>query len=186
MITTEQTWQQVSDNGVCDTSAGEKYMRNSPGKLPTLKACQTACQDDVECQSITYYKSGWCSFFSSEWWRNRNSGDDRSSCWLITFAFCAGSVFVSLLGCAAAHGMMTFPKPRNACVPTSAPAPSRSGCLACSDTLLRRVDGAVAPFNNWSWHPNKGSDAKTDVHMPLKTGEPISENVSITRVSREP
>ena len=66
---------------------------------------------------------------------------------------CSG---VALLGCAAAHGMMTFPKPRNACVPTSAPAPSRSrsGCLACSDTLLRRVDGAVAPFNNWSWHPN--------------------------------
>ena len=25
---------------------------------------------------------------------------------------------------------------------------------ACSDTLLRRLDGAVAPFNNWSWHPN--------------------------------
>ena len=41
-------------------------------------------------------------------------------------------------------------------------------------------------MKNWSWHPNKGSDAKTDVHMPLKTGEPISENVSITRVSREP
>ena len=65
MITTEQTWQQMSDNGVCDTSAGEKYMRNSPGKLPTLKACQTACQDVVECQSITYYKTGWCSFFST-------------------------------------------------------------------------------------------------------------------------
>ena len=65
MTTTEQKWEHVTDNAMCDTSAGEKYMEKSPGKLPTLKLCQEACEDDVECKSITYFKTSWCSFFST-------------------------------------------------------------------------------------------------------------------------
>ena len=63
--TTEQKWEDAGDNAVCDTSAGEVYIADSPGRLPTLKACQEACEDNVDCQSITYFKTGWCSFFST-------------------------------------------------------------------------------------------------------------------------
>ena len=60
-----QKWKEVSGNGVCDTDDGERYIADSPGKLPTLKACQKACEDNGDCQSITYFLSGWCAFFST-------------------------------------------------------------------------------------------------------------------------
>ena len=60
-----QKWKEVSGNGVCDTDDGERYIADSPGRLPTLKACQEACEDNGDCQSITYFLSGWCAFFST-------------------------------------------------------------------------------------------------------------------------
>merc|ERR1712224_307526 len=53
----------VVQNAMCDTRAGEKYMGDSPGKLPTVRYCQRACEDNLKCQSITYFRTGWCSFY---------------------------------------------------------------------------------------------------------------------------
>ena len=61
----ESSWRKVGANTVCDTSAGEVYLKSSPGKLPNLEACKKSCQDDAGCKSITYFKSGWCSHFST-------------------------------------------------------------------------------------------------------------------------
>merc|ERR1712032_1814606 len=62
----KQAWKMVDSNGVCDVSSGELYIKDSPGKLPNLKACQDTCEDNPTCRSITYYGGGWCSHFSTE------------------------------------------------------------------------------------------------------------------------
>ena len=49
----------------CDL-AKETYMdTNSPGNVPTLEICIQLCQESAQCVSITFYRSGWCSHFSS-------------------------------------------------------------------------------------------------------------------------
>ena len=69
MTTTDQVWQDAGYNKVCDTSKGEVYIKGSPGRLRSGNAnfdkCKRTCEDSVECQSITLYKSGWCSHFST-------------------------------------------------------------------------------------------------------------------------
>ena len=52
-------------NTECDTSAGNKYMRSSPGKDSNLEECKQSCQGTTGCQSFTIYISGWCSHFST-------------------------------------------------------------------------------------------------------------------------
>ena len=58
-------WEEVDTNGKCDESAGEKYMKSSPGKVPTVQECQRKCTANLQCKSITYFKSTFCSFFST-------------------------------------------------------------------------------------------------------------------------
>ena len=58
-------WVEVGSNVECDTSAGEKYIENSPGKLPDAEQCKKSCYYSAECQSITYLNTGWCSHFST-------------------------------------------------------------------------------------------------------------------------
>ena len=67
MLTTpaRQSWRDVAVGVVCDTDAGEKYLDNSPGKGSSLDQCKQSCQNSAECQSITYFNSGWCSHFST-------------------------------------------------------------------------------------------------------------------------
>ena len=48
---------------VCDTTAGEVYSDRSPGKVSSVEECKNLCKSDTECQSITYFQSGWCSHF---------------------------------------------------------------------------------------------------------------------------
>ena len=59
------TWVKVGPNTECDTSAGEKYMRSSPGKGSSLEQCKESCQTTKGCQAFTIFKSGWCSHFST-------------------------------------------------------------------------------------------------------------------------
>ena len=56
---------QLESNVQCH-GAGEVYLKQSSAKVSDLAACQQSCEDDVECQSITYYKGGWCSHFSTD------------------------------------------------------------------------------------------------------------------------
>merc|ERR1712124_222076 len=61
----ERVWQSVGSKITCDASAGEVYMQQSSGKFPDLQACQEACENAAGCQSITFYKRGWCSHYST-------------------------------------------------------------------------------------------------------------------------
>ena len=61
----KHSWIEVGSNAACDTSAGEVYLQKSPGKLSNLQQCKQLCEDDADCQSITYFKNGWCSHFST-------------------------------------------------------------------------------------------------------------------------
>ena len=56
---------EIGSNIECDATAGEKYMKESSGKLPNIEECQKSCEDSVECQSITFLNTGWCSHFST-------------------------------------------------------------------------------------------------------------------------
>ena len=58
-------WVEVGSKIECDTSAGEKYIKDSPGKLSSIEKCEKSCEASLECQSITYLKTGWCSHFST-------------------------------------------------------------------------------------------------------------------------
>merc|ERR1711934_705076 len=58
-------WIRAETKAICDTSAGEVYIKGSPGKLMNAKQCQKACEDYPKCKSITFFKSGWCSLFST-------------------------------------------------------------------------------------------------------------------------
>ena len=64
-IALQRTFVSAGSNAECDIDAGEVYLKQSPGKGVTLDQCKTACQDNADCQSITYYKSGWCSHYST-------------------------------------------------------------------------------------------------------------------------
>ena len=63
----KRTWREVGYGGstACDSSAGEVYLLSSPGKGLSLDRCKKACEDTAGCQSITYFKTGWCSHYST-------------------------------------------------------------------------------------------------------------------------
>ena len=61
----QRSWVEVGGNAECDTRSGEVYLKQSPGKVSSLEACQKSCQNAAGCQSITYFRSGWCSHYST-------------------------------------------------------------------------------------------------------------------------
>merc|ERR1712032_987328 len=60
-----QQWVKVSERAGCDTGRNERYLDQSPGKLSSIAVCKKSCEDSSDCQSITFFKSGWCSHFST-------------------------------------------------------------------------------------------------------------------------
>ena len=62
----DTAWEAVASDSACDGRAGESYMRaDSAGKVPSIEECKRMCEDTDECQSITYYNTGWCSLFET-------------------------------------------------------------------------------------------------------------------------
>ena len=61
------TFQWLGDmlHAACDTSAGEVYSQTSSKNTPSLQQCKKLCEASTECRSITYFKSGWCSHYST-------------------------------------------------------------------------------------------------------------------------
>ena len=55
----------VGNDAACDTSAGEVKLKHSPGKSPSLKACQRSCEAAADCQSITFSNAEVCSHFNT-------------------------------------------------------------------------------------------------------------------------
>ena len=55
----------VRNDAACATSAGEVKLKQSPGKSPSLEACQRSCEAAADCQSITFSSTGLCSHFST-------------------------------------------------------------------------------------------------------------------------
>ena len=65
----------------CDTNAGEKYIKESPGKLPNIEECKKSCEVSAECQSITYLNTGWCSHFSTPCTNHKSNNKAVSMRW---------------------------------------------------------------------------------------------------------
>ena len=62
----ERAWVQAGSNFECDTRLqGEVYLQKSSKKIPKLDQCKKSCRDSADCRSITHYRSGWCSHFST-------------------------------------------------------------------------------------------------------------------------
>ena len=59
------TWVPRGETSVCDTSAGEVYLKSSPGRDQSLEQCQQKCVDEPACNSITHRSTGWCSHYST-------------------------------------------------------------------------------------------------------------------------
>ena len=58
-------WQEIGSNYACDTSAGERFLEDSPGMLSNIEQCTKSCEASLNCLSITFLKKGWCSHFST-------------------------------------------------------------------------------------------------------------------------
>merc|ERR1711907_268255 len=61
----KKQWVEVGVNLQCDGYDGEVYLKSSRGKVPTLAACKASCESAKGCESISYFKSGWCSHWAS-------------------------------------------------------------------------------------------------------------------------
>merc|ERR1711939_978230 len=46
----------------------------SPGKGSNLEDCKTSCQNNADCKSITLFKSGWCSHYSTPCTNTKKKG----------------------------------------------------------------------------------------------------------------
>merc|ERR1719198_2763947 len=61
----KKQWTEIGANLECDGYDGEVYLESSQGKVPTLAECKESCESAKECTSISYFKSGWCSHWST-------------------------------------------------------------------------------------------------------------------------
>ena len=64
-FTEPRIWIGIGSKLECDGYAGEIFLDSSRGKVPTLEACKQSCEDATGCKSISYYKTKWCSHFST-------------------------------------------------------------------------------------------------------------------------
>merc|ERR1712025_285872 len=58
-------WTEIGARLECNGYAGEVYLESSRGKVPTLSECKESCESAQGCSSISYFKSGWCSHWST-------------------------------------------------------------------------------------------------------------------------
>jgi len=72
-------WIRAASKRLCDTDAGEVYLQGSPGKLMNVEQCQKACEDYPTCKSISFFKSGWCSLFSTDCTKTTKVGKVKAS-----------------------------------------------------------------------------------------------------------
>ena len=49
----------------CDVANGEVYVPASSAKQADLAACKKTCEDEANCKSISFFRSGWCSHYST-------------------------------------------------------------------------------------------------------------------------
>ena len=75
------TWVDVGSKIECDASAGEIYIDDSPGKLGNIEQCKKSCVYSLECQSITYLNTGWCSHYSTPCTNRRSNNKAVSMRW---------------------------------------------------------------------------------------------------------
>ena len=64
-MTGKAKWIEIGAKLECDGYNGEVYLESSRGKVPTLAECKESCESADGCQSISYFKSGWCSHWST-------------------------------------------------------------------------------------------------------------------------
>ena len=64
-ITGKPKWTEIGAKLECNGYDGEVYLESSRGKVPTLTECKESCESAQGCKSISYFKSGWCSHFST-------------------------------------------------------------------------------------------------------------------------
>ena len=58
-------WIEIGAKLECHGYDGEVYLESSRGKVPTLAKCKESCEKAQGCQSISYFKSGWCSHWGT-------------------------------------------------------------------------------------------------------------------------
>ena len=67
-------WGQGSADVKCNQAAGEVRMRKSSVMTSSLEKCKKSCEDTAGCRSITYFKTNWCTHFSTPCTNTKGSG----------------------------------------------------------------------------------------------------------------
>ena len=68
-------WEEVGSNTKCDADAGEAYQSQPSGKVADIAACQKSCENDADCNSITFFTDGFCSHFSTGCTKTKADGN---------------------------------------------------------------------------------------------------------------
>ena len=58
-------WGRSSRNAKCKQGAGEVPLRKSSVRTSSLEKCKESCENAPGCQSVTYFKTGFCAHFST-------------------------------------------------------------------------------------------------------------------------
>merc|ERR1719174_1247112 len=67
-------WGQGSANVRCNQAAGEVRLPKSSVMTSSLEKCKKSCEDTAGCRSITYFKTNWCTHFSTPCTNTKGSG----------------------------------------------------------------------------------------------------------------
>ena len=67
-------WGQSNKNVKCNQGAGEVPLRESSVRTSSLEECKVSCEYAVGCQSVTYFKTGFCAHFSTPCTNTKKSG----------------------------------------------------------------------------------------------------------------
>jgi len=63
--TLKRTWGDPLVGVQCNARQREVILKRSSTRVSTIDKCKKSCEDAAGCQSVTYFKNGWCSHFST-------------------------------------------------------------------------------------------------------------------------
>ena len=137
-----RTWVSAGSKAECDTNAGEVYLKQSPGKGLSLDQCKQACEDNADCQSMTYYRTGWCSHYSTLCTKTRRNGKVVATLRLVaTSGSTTGSASTSVSATTSGSGSTTTANPAR----TWVQAGTRVACdTRAGEVYMKQSPGKVA------------------------------------------
>ena len=119
----------------CDTGNGEIYLGSSSANQDDIKKCRKSCEDAPECRSTTFFKSGWCSHYSTCCEKRKSSPSGQADA--VKTAQCVDACVVENGGCDE-HRSCTSTRGVATCGDCPAPL-INDGAKGCKGLCVQRI-----------------------------------------------